>query len=266
MIKLHFSGWVICRLATNPDPYDDRRGTRSGFNQFAYPGEPDLDRVIRMNDAPFHRSYTPAAAVTVKQVEVGGAMDGEHDLVGATVDLIDNAVFEGRNVVIASDAAEPIYPFHVAVSMDALELRRKRSPIDVSYPYKEYLPVASGSYSDLPELPAAYGEIDHAPMYAERVGRLRGDLESALEESAPGIEERIRILETMQGDRANIPFAMRWQLPLTDPPELVRGSVGDSGIDLQSQEDWLMDFWFGAYDRDGQSFFCVGSLSLPALY
>ena len=60
-------------------------------------------------------------------------MHGAHDLVGGTVDLIDNAVFEGRNVVIASDTAEPIYPFHVAVATDAVEIRRKRSPVDMSY-------------------------------------------------------------------------------------------------------------------------------------
>ena len=245
MIKVHFSGWVICRLATNPDPYDDPRGTRSSFNQFAYPGEPDLDRVIRMNDAPFHRSYTPAAAVTVQQVEVGGGMKGAHDLVGATVNLIDGAVFEGRNVVIASDTAEPIYPFHVAVSTDALELHRKRSPIDMSYPYKEYLPAVTGRYQDILGLPAAYIGIDHVPTYKKRLERLRVDLESATEEAAPGVEERIRVLKTMQGDRANFRFAMGWRMRLTDTPELIRGSIEDSGIDLLSQEDWLMDIWFG---------------------
>ena len=133
----------------------------------------------------------------------------------------------------------------------------------MSYPYKEYLPASSGVYSSLSELPAVYNGIDHGPTYAERVSRLRADLESALEDTLPPIQERIRILETMLGDRANFPFAMRWQLPLTDPPELVRGSVESLGIDLQSQESWLMDFWFGAYDRDGQSFYCVGSLTLP---
>ena len=263
MIKLRFSGWVICRLATRPDPYDDPRGTRSGFSQFAYPGEPDLDRVIRMNDAPFYRPYTPPAEVTVHEVDVDGVTDRTHDLVGATVDLIDDAVFEGRNVVIASDAAEPIYPFHVAVSAEALELRRKRSPVDGSYPYKEYLPVASGRYVDLPELPAAYSGIDHGPTYTERVDRLRADLKIASEDAAPGIAERVRILETMLRKGPNFPFAMRWRLPLTDPPELVRGSIGGSGIDLKASEDWVMDFWFGAYDRDGQSFYCVGTLTLP---
>ena len=266
MIKLHFFGWVVCRLATNPDPYDDPRGTRSGFNQFAYPGEPDLDRVIRMNNAPFQRSYTPAASVTVKQVDVRGTTDDGHHLLGAAVDLIDNPVFEGRNVVIASDAAEPIYPFHVAVSTDALELRRKRSPIDARYPYKEYLPEESGPYPRLSdELPAVYLETDFAPVYRKRLRLLTRELETAPAEASPGIRERIRILESMQGNAANIGFAMRWKLPLTDPVDLLRGSVVGTRLDLDSQEPWLMDFWFGAYDRDGQSFFCSGSLTMAAL-
>src|SRR5512133_460655 len=45
MLSLHFAGWFQCRLATDPDPADEPRGV-SGFT-FAYPGEPDLDRVIR---------------------------------------------------------------------------------------------------------------------------------------------------------------------------------------------------------------------------
>ena len=44
MIEVRYSGWFQCRLATDPDPYDEPRGV-SGYLH-AYVGEPDLDRRI----------------------------------------------------------------------------------------------------------------------------------------------------------------------------------------------------------------------------
>src|SRR6185503_3047945 len=44
-IELAFAGFFECRLATDPDPFDELRGT-SGWT-FALPGEPNLDRIIR---------------------------------------------------------------------------------------------------------------------------------------------------------------------------------------------------------------------------
>ena len=46
MIALAFDGWAECRLATDPDPSDEPRGV-SGWT-FAVAGEPDLDRIIRL--------------------------------------------------------------------------------------------------------------------------------------------------------------------------------------------------------------------------
>ena len=72
MIRINFGGWAQCRLATDPDPYDEPRGV-SGYIR-AFVGEPDLDRIIRLNDPPLKgptprtsgsrcgRSMGPAAA------------------------------------------------------------------------------------------------------------------------------------------------------------------------------------------------------------
>ena len=49
MLKLFFQGCFQCRLATDPDPTDEKRGI-SGPT-FAAPGEADLDRVIRLSGA-----------------------------------------------------------------------------------------------------------------------------------------------------------------------------------------------------------------------
>ena len=264
MIELRFSGWAICRLATNPDPYDDPRGTRSGFQQFAYAGEPDLDRIIWLNDPPFQRSHTPRAGVAVNQVTVDGAVIDDHALMGARIDLIDHPVFEGRNGVIATDAAEPIYPFHVAVTKDDLRLTRNRSPASPDYPYPEYLPFAAGTFRELPDLPEAIGQIDHNIAYPQRLADLQAELASATDDTRPGLEERIAVLTTMQPPRANLPFAMRWTLDLNDPPRVQAGSIAGTGIDLDPAIKWPVDLWFGGYDRDGQSFFAAGTIALAS--
>ena len=66
MLTLRFSGWVSCRLATDPDPFDDPRGNLSGFRQLAYAGEPDLDRTIRFQNAPFMRSHLRRSACSLR--------------------------------------------------------------------------------------------------------------------------------------------------------------------------------------------------------
>ena len=44
-MSVDFAGWYQVRLATGAATYNDPRGV-SGW-QFAFPGEPDLDRVLR---------------------------------------------------------------------------------------------------------------------------------------------------------------------------------------------------------------------------
>ena len=70
MLRLSFEGWFQCRLATDPDPPDEVRGV-SGWT-FAVAGEPDLDRVIRLQPAgTITRSGGPTVGVTVTKAERG---------------------------------------------------------------------------------------------------------------------------------------------------------------------------------------------------
>ena len=50
MLRLRFGGWFQCRLATDPDPADEPRGVSGSIK--ALPGEPDLDRIIRLQPPP----------------------------------------------------------------------------------------------------------------------------------------------------------------------------------------------------------------------
>src|SRR4051794_14911179 len=98
MISFEFEGWFQCRLATDPDPYDEKRGV-SGWT-FAYPGESDLDRYIRFSNAVAPRSAGPQVGVIVKRITLDGAEQSGHPLLKASVTLEDKPVFEGRNGTI----------------------------------------------------------------------------------------------------------------------------------------------------------------------
>jgi hypothetical protein len=70
MFVLEFAGWFYCRLATDPDAFDDPRG--QGGWTFAMPGEPDLDRKSRCqwpcrSTAPRnHENGPPAGERTIR--------------------------------------------------------------------------------------------------------------------------------------------------------------------------------------------------------
>lgn len=66
MIELSFAGWFQCRLATDPDPYDEPRGV-SGYVH-AYAGEPDLDRIVSFKPPPFRRTHGRDIGVAVDAV------------------------------------------------------------------------------------------------------------------------------------------------------------------------------------------------------
>ena len=123
-LSLDFDGWYQVRLATGGDPYNDPRGL-SGWI-FAYAGEPDLDRRLRLRpEGTFLRdAVDPGIAIGV---DVRAAtLDGQPraEFVGADVDFLDGACFEGHNGVFAGDGDEPIVPLTLAVSGDGVRLRR----------------------------------------------------------------------------------------------------------------------------------------------
>jgi hypothetical protein len=124
-IWVKFSGWFQCRLPTDPDPSDEPRGV-SGYVR-AVAGEPDLDRVIRLQPVgATPRSHCPTIGVTVVRV-FGDPRHGpdEHPLVGAAVDLLDDAKFEGRNHILAEDGFEAVVPCHLRIKKDGFVVQRR---------------------------------------------------------------------------------------------------------------------------------------------
>jgi hypothetical protein len=130
MLELYFEGWFQCRLARDPDPSDEKRGISGAA--FATVYEPDLDRIIRLNDAVASRAkYLPVGhqvspvKVSVKSVYIDGERIAAHPLMGARVDLLENPVFQALNGVVSTPGQEIIDPFHISVSRDNLRRSRK---------------------------------------------------------------------------------------------------------------------------------------------
>lgn len=124
MLKIDFEGFVECRLATDPDPADDGRGI-SGWT-FALPGEPDLDRVLRLQpESAVQRPLCPPIGVKISSVEISEKPQETHALLNAPVDFLDDPVFEGRSGLAAEDTEEPVFPFHIQLGEGTLLLRRE---------------------------------------------------------------------------------------------------------------------------------------------
>lgn len=130
MLELYFEGWFQCRLARDPDPSDEKRGVSGAA--FATVYEPDLDRIIRLNDAVASRAtylpeghQVPTVGVSVKSVYIDGQRIANHPLLGGRVDLLDNAMFQNLNGIFSTPGHEILDPFHISVSHENLRLSRK---------------------------------------------------------------------------------------------------------------------------------------------
>jgi hypothetical protein len=125
--RVRFRGTFQCRLATDPDDFDDQWGHNSSFGMYALqgpdpanPDEPPLDRIVRFHGAVALRPFCDPIGVTVTQVEaeVGGDVvqftsgDG---LIGEPVRLGPDCKFDGRNRTFAPDGFEPISDFRLEI-------------------------------------------------------------------------------------------------------------------------------------------------------
>src|SRR3954452_6739907 len=137
MLQIGFRGWFQCRLATDPDPFDEPRGV-SGYVH-AYVDEPNLDRIIRFQTPAFVRPLSPEVSVCVDKVLLNGAPQAGTALAGAKVSLLGSPVFEGRNGVVSEGGFEPVFPFDLSIEGDGASLRRAVVPADPSYPFEGLL-------------------------------------------------------------------------------------------------------------------------------
>lgn len=105
-VVIFFDGIFQNRLATDPDPSDERRGVK-GWT-FSHTGESDLDRIIRFNNPVNPRIGTLPVGVSVKRVNVDG-IDVFDTLIGKFVNLGQQSYFDGKPG--GEDGFEPINNF-----------------------------------------------------------------------------------------------------------------------------------------------------------
>lgn len=261
MLAITFAGWGQCRLATDPDPYDEPRGV-SGYLH-AYAGEPDLDRLIKLQAPPFRRSHTPQIGVTVRSVTADGVPVPAHPLVGGEVDLLGGAKFEGRNGVIAEDGLEPIAPFHLDIHKGAQRFSRATVPTDPRSPYREFN--AINIVADPGFIERATGIASLTNVWRERLRLLADDLAAAPPDDRPAIEERMAFLDANLAAGGGVarffPVRMTWDYQLRSPVAGTDLAVLLPGF-TPTPDPWRVSFWMGAWDADAQAFFIAGVLEI----
>jgi hypothetical protein len=263
MIDLVFQGWFQCRLATDPDPYDEPRGV-SGYVH-AYAGEPDLDRVLRLQSPPFVRAHGPNVGVHVAEVWRDGQREEAHPLEGALVELLDEPKFEGRNGVVADDGFEPIWPFALRIAQGPFALVRGVVPADPEYPFEGLF--AGGVEGAPAEIREATGIGNLASVWRDRVTLLQRDVEAAVEPERTAIQERLEFLErnlAAPGGGASRMFGarLRYDYELASTP-VVEDPDGWLSPSIDAAVPWQVEFWLGGWDADVLCGFSRGQLRLP---
>lgn len=272
-LTLSFKGWFLCRLATDPDPTDEPRGV-SG-STFALPGEPDLDRIIVMQDPPPEvvRSCSPRIGVYVTSAKAAGRKVDA--LLGARVNLLDGPRFENRNFVLTVAGYEPIVPFHLEVRSDDLRLARstvlwsEHPDLPVHQVPRERLERmgARGLRTDPEQVLAETGVDDPLDNRRERRRTLARELSNASDPLLrAGLARRIAELDIGLADPTdervvNLTAIEEFTLELAGPAT-VQGQLPDN-LQVDVEPPWLVDFWMGGWDADLCCGFMKGQLQVP---
>jgi len=270
MLALEFEGWFQCRLATDPDPSDEPRGV-SGWT-FALAGEEDLDRIIRLQEPVSPRVRGPEVGVVVRTVSVDERPVAEHPLVGAGVEFLDEPKFEGRNGIVAEDAAECIHPFHLQVRRGDVTLRRRDvlDPRNQEAKLYEVDPAVlrrrqpvEGEAPESAEIADATGIFDFAGYRRRRRETLEDDLEEANDPvTRVALEKRIEELQ-LGGIRVGIlGVGLTYRFAVRGPAEVI-DEQGVLGGTVATAPPWPIEFWVGGWDADALCGYMRGNLRVP---
>ncbi|MEZ5944062.1 MAG: hypothetical protein R3C18_21940 [Planctomycetaceae bacterium] len=299
---LSFKGWAQCRMATDPDPSNEKRGV-SGYT-FALPGERDLDQIIyfQPGDGVVPRSFCPEVGIRV----VGGSQykattfangsttpreefQGEPTPIAednpfyeARVDLVNSPLFDSRNSTIVYDGYGLISPFD-------MQIRTVSSPqeltIERSYCVDPSKP--GTSLSDVPILELQTHVMKTQVYNSENLnspypGSANILLESnILDPSA----YRFRRRQQLEGqlaetecptERAALKKRIA-ELRIADPKNRRSAQMGAKVLapynlnslqaTLNNKEfdpgpAWPLEMWMGGWDADSLCFFTMGTLKM----
>lgn len=301
-LELFYEGFFMCRLATDPDPTNEQRGM-SGYTMALATEDALDQVIRLQETAYVLRNYRKPAAqlamrvgVTVREVRFDGTPyePGMRRLVGARVyldgrdGLLDGPTFESRNNIVGSDdtMAFVVEPFHMRIERPESDLRiEARDHVDPAHPacplwqidepaiYARRLPVHFETNAS--EVSEALGVFDYYGYFRERRRWLQEEMAAAdaalaratsaaerqaLRATRQGLESRIYQLE-FWGDRVidKLGFQLSWAFHNNGPQRV----IGDLGGRADTDQPWLMRFWFGGWDGDLLMGYMRGSMSIP---
>jgi hypothetical protein len=230
---------------------------------FATAGEPDLDRVIRLQpDGTWPRPLGPRIGVKVVSASVDGV--SVPALVNARVELLDDPVFEGRNGLAFEDGLEPIFPLHVRVAGSRVTFQRRHA-----YGDDEWLQ-APGTFQPPSPKVASRLRVATPEDWARFRRTRRAALEKALE-SETDLVKKLALelrLSWLAGpperlDTRMLGAGMTWRADVAGPDPVVEVSGLKPEIDAVSP--WRFTLWMGVWDADALCAYVTGQLDIPTL-
>jgi hypothetical protein len=268
---VHFDGFFQCRLATDPDPYDEPMGVSGRC--FAQADEPPLDRIVRFQDPVRPRRHGPPVGVMVRHVLLDEADLPDCPLIDAPVELLDEPRFEGHNGLIADDAFEPIVPFALRIGGRGLRLERGAAPDGATWrsnPDPELVRHHFGDGGDgrpdaVLEVADAIGLGNHQRWRACRVGDLEQDVAEAVDAAQRAIRAArlTRFRRLARENRDLLLIRANYEFPLDAPGAAVEDPAGILGVSLDPLAPWPLSFWMGGWDYDTMCGFVRGRLQIP---
>lgn len=264
-IQIDFGGWFQCRLATDSDAFDNKRG-RFGWT-FAYAGEPDLDRIIRCQSPVALRSHAKDVGVKVKRVLDAGTEVVGSSLLGAKVDLLDKPVFEGRNGQVATSADEPVVPFKLEISKGNFSIVCA-DPVDLTNPADLLRRKPVSIDQSTPELIAATGISSGAAHFSARLNALKADRTTTTDPAMRSqLDSRIVELEAVLNRGSGVQFAtllmqLNYEHQIAGPNKVVDPDGVLPAVPLASSP-WKVEYFFGGWDFDALCGYLQGSLKIP---
>lgn len=264
-LSVDFEGYYQVRLATGGDPYADPRGV-SGWI-FALPGEPDLDRVLRLKaqGTSLRDHIDPDIEIGVAVTSATSATGPEVSLVGAAVDFLDSAVFEGHNGVLSNDGDEPIVPMRISVSGGGWRLERSAED-EYTSPFTKQTALGQVRSPDSAELRARLGVPvvtgqDMAPYIENTQARLRAARDDAL---TRGDQDAAAVL-AFRHDQIGSPnwtflADVGWRLELTGSDAVAEHP---GALPVSTTASWWLELLSTGYDPDAQTAVLRGVLHVP---
>ncbi|HVC83172.1 MAG TPA: hypothetical protein VNL35_22000 [Chloroflexota bacterium] len=293
-IAINFEGYIMCRLAVDPDPSDEQRGV-SGYT-LALAREDNLDNWIQLNPSSGYldrnlrepgKSMVKAKALNLGVKVTGVQLDGRdfaegQSLLGGHVNLLDDPqaghpIFEGRNDIIGSDdeIQFPIDPFIIDIQSPAPAIHINRQ--DLLPGNRRIWELQTSEYRDRLGQPPnpltttqpndamkAIGVYDADEYFRNRARWIREQIEKATDQTElQEFKTRLYVVEFFgQRLRDHLQLLRIWTFNVDGGSTGI--AEGLSGIDLTAP--WPITFWIGGFDGDLMLGYLRGTLCLPLVH